>query len=128
VFTPNFPGDLKPENIIFDGKTLKLADFGLSSIVKDCGENSDEWKSIESVSVDGIGTPTYASPEQLSGASPDFSSDIYSLGVILFELLSCFSTEMERFDSIKRFKQGLVDASSPSFQILVRSTIFSPWN
>ncbi|KAI8072412.1 kinase-like domain-containing protein [Gongronella butleri] len=54
----------------------------------------------------GIGTRTYASPEQLefSGKSYDEKVDVYSLGIIFFELFQPFSTSMERADAIAKLK------------------------
>mmetsp|Transcript_21186 Transcript_21186/g.63109 ORF Transcript_21186/g.63109 Transcript_21186/m.63109 type:complete len:909 (-) Transcript_21186:252-2978(-) len=49
----------------------------------------------------GVGTGTYASPEQLSQSAYDQKADIYSLGVVLFELLHHFNTEMERLMLIR---------------------------
>ncbi|KAI7903146.1 kinase-like domain-containing protein [Cokeromyces recurvatus] len=57
----------------------------------------------------GVGTRTYASPEQLAvpAQAYDEKVDIYSLGIILFELFQPFSTGMERADSIEKLKQGI---------------------
>jgi flagellar basal body-associated protein FliL len=70
--------DVKPENIMItsDG-IVKLTDMGLAVIQSEFSENSDI-----------AGSPSYMSPEQLSGGSPDTRSDIYSLGVTLYEMLS----------------------------------------
>ena len=48
----------------------------------------------------GVGTQAYASPEQLRDGIIDFKSDMYSLGIILFELYSSFETGMERSKAI----------------------------
>jgi WD40 repeat protein/serine/threonine protein kinase len=80
--------DIKPSNLIVsfdqkDGPTVKVIDFGL---VKVTAANFDE----SSASAPGIllGTPHYASPEQFSGAQVDPRSDIYSLGVTLWYMLT----------------------------------------
>jgi len=72
--------DLKPQNILIDRNgRVAIADFGLA-------------KSFEQVSLTEagkvIGTPHYMSPEQVKGVALDHRTDIYSLGIILFEMLT----------------------------------------
>lgn len=73
--------DLKPSNILIapDG-TAKLTDFG---IVKDLDPSSNY-----DISTTLVGTWAYASPEQISGAPIDHRSDLYSLGVLLYAMLT----------------------------------------
>ncbi|HYI94193.1 MAG TPA: serine/threonine-protein kinase [Bryobacteraceae bacterium] len=74
--------DLKPGNILVTSEgTPKLLDFGIAKIVK--GNEDDP-----TVTGAAMATPAYASPEQIRGGSIGVSSDIYSLGVILYELLT----------------------------------------
>ena len=56
------------------------------------------WSNIYS----GVGTQAYASPEQLSSSTKHIgsSSDMYSLGIVLFELFHPFATDMERVKSV----------------------------
>ncbi len=70
--------DLKPSNIMIDsGDGVFLTDFGLAKSVADAGLTQAGYV---------MGTPHYMSPEQVKGAKVDLQSDIYSLGVILYEM------------------------------------------
>lgn len=72
--------DIKPANILFtDDGTLKVADFGIARAV------SETSRITQSGAV--VGTAVYLSPEQARSEEPDERSDIYSLGVMLYELL-----------------------------------------
>ena len=59
-----------------------------------------------------FGTPLYAAPEQLKGCC-DFKSDMFSLGLILIELLTIFSTEMERVKVLTKARSGELPSSIP---------------
>jgi tetratricopeptide (TPR) repeat protein len=73
--------DIKPENILFreDGSAV-LSDFGIARVVDD----------TPSISGSGmvLGTPQYMSPEQAAGRALDGRSDIYSLGIVFFRMLT----------------------------------------
>jgi len=72
--------DMKPSNIMVnDNGTVKVTDFGIAYV-------SQETKLTKSGSI--IGTPEYLSPEQCEAKTIDNRSDIYSLGVTIYELLS----------------------------------------
>jgi serine/threonine protein kinase len=72
--------DLKPGNILFDEyDNAYISDFGIAKLARAANK-------LTSSGI--IGTPTHMSPEQAQGEDVDGRSDIYSLGVILFEMLS----------------------------------------
>ncbi|MBV9617052.1 MAG: serine/threonine protein kinase, partial [Ktedonobacteraceae bacterium] len=81
--------DLKPGNILFhaDGRAL-LADFGLAKVVRgnEDSSTSDSLTTLTSVGTI-IGTPEYLSPEQSTGQSIGPYTDIYSLGIVLYQML-----------------------------------------
>src|SRR5271169_2509678 len=80
--------DLKPANVMVtnDGR-VKVLDFGLARDVSASGETEATLTSAGPTQ-DGIvmGTPSYMSPEQLSGREIDHRTDIFSLGVLLYEM------------------------------------------
>jgi serine/threonine protein kinase len=73
--------DLKPSNILFDGKgTPYISDFGIAKLSQ-----------AQSGNMTGsaiIGTPAYMAPEQAQGTGVDGRTDIYAVGIILFEMLT----------------------------------------
>ncbi len=81
--------DLKPENVIIErlragGDLVKVVDFGLAKLL------SGQQQGTTSITLPGLvcGTPDYMSPEQGRGEEVDARGDIYSVGVMLFELLT----------------------------------------
>jgi serine/threonine protein kinase len=81
--------DLKPGNMLFhaDGRLL-LADFGLAKVLRDTSDETGR-KQTELTSVGTIvGTPEYLSPEQGTGKELDYRTDVYSLGVVLYQMLT----------------------------------------
>ncbi|KAJ3000355.1 Eukaryotic translation initiation factor 2-alpha kinase [Globomyces sp. JEL0801] len=115
--------DLKPKNIYWKAYNLsdmgsksslggrqgtwKIGDFGLATLLETPAESFSRGQK-QSL---GIGTVTYASPEQLDSSQPhtySYETDIYSLGIILFELLVCMGTGMERAEKLGLLRQGIL--------------------
>lgn len=74
--------DLKPENIMIDAEDrIKIIDFGIAS-------SASSRRLTFRKSSETLGTPDYISPEQVQGKKGDARSDIYALGVMLYEMLT----------------------------------------
>lgn len=71
--------DIKPDNVLIDSDhRVKLADFGLVRAAAEASHSSDQI----------VGTVSYLSPEQVDGSPMTHASDVYSAGIVLFELLT----------------------------------------
>ena len=76
--------DLKPENVFLTGKdkkTVKILDFGIAKLHDTAGAAS-----VQTQAGVLLGTPSYMSPEQCMGRAVDRRTDVYALGIILFEM------------------------------------------
>ena len=74
--------DLKPSNLMIDGQGhITITDFGLVR-----GFGSDDHKLTKTAAL--VGTPYYLSPEQAAGSAIDTRTDLYSLGIVFYELLT----------------------------------------
>jgi serine/threonine protein kinase len=73
--------DVKPSNVLMqDGRWVQLMDFGLAKLMTSTSNIT--------ASGTGVGTPDYMSPEQAQGTPVDQRTDIYSLGVVLYQMLT----------------------------------------
>jgi serine/threonine protein kinase/Flp pilus assembly protein TadD len=81
--------DLKPGNIVLSNGGTKLLDFGIAKHLRS-NANEETAATLGDATAPGIflGTPRYASPEQFRGRPVDARSDLFSMGAILFEMLT----------------------------------------
>lgn len=77
--------DIKPDNILFSIDRPMVSDFGIARAVSAAHQDGDQLITDEQVRV---GTPLYMSPEQAQGHPLDGRSDLYSLGCVLYEMLT----------------------------------------
>jgi serine/threonine-protein kinase len=74
--------DIKPGNVMVDESgTVKVMDFGIARALSDSSATMTQTQAV-------VGTAQYLSPEQARGETVDFRSDLYSVGCVLFELLT----------------------------------------
>ena len=108
--------DIKPSNIIFEeNNVVKITDFGIAKILEETDKKISEKCAI-------VGTPSYMAPERFQGNQNDLRSDIFSIGIIIYELLTgekpfkgSSVTEVMlnilngEYEPIKKFKPTLPD-------------------
>ncbi|MFN3303766.1 MAG: serine/threonine-protein kinase [Roseateles sp.] len=99
--------DIKPANVMLDrvNGSLKLMDFGIARV----GDGSRTRTGLV------LGTPSFMSPEQLAGLTVDGRSDLYSLGVLLYQLLT--GTLPHQSDSMARLMQQI--ATEPAADVRI---------
>ncbi|XP_063851131.1 eukaryotic translation initiation factor 2-alpha kinase 3-like isoform X1 [Scylla paramamosain] len=106
-----------PSNIFFslEGK-VKVGDFGLVTTIAEEEEQQAAYTPAthlqrfpaERTHTHRVGTRLYMSPEQVSGQVYDYKVDIYSLGLVFFEMLVPFGTGMERLAVMTRLREELL--------------------
>lgn len=98
--------DLKPANIRVDPEgEPRLLDFGIAKLLDDDNVMASE----QTVTLSGAMTPDYASPEQLRGEPMTTATDVYSLGVILFELLTGQKPYRTKSRNISEVSRAITD-------------------
>ncbi|MFT7722511.1 MAG: serine/threonine-protein kinase [Roseateles sp.] len=98
--------DIKPANVMLDrvNGSLKLMDFGIARV----GDGSRTRTGLV------LGTPSFMSPEQLAGLAVDGRSDLYSLGVLLYQLFT--GTLPHQSDSMARLMQQIATEPAPDLR------------
>ena len=102
------PADLKADNVVVerrrgDWDLVKVVDFGIARLV------GRETRATEKTI---CGTPEYMAPEVIQGEDPTYSSDLYSVGVVLYELLTG-STPFAGGSSMDVLRRHLTEAPIP---------------
>ncbi|MDX1645134.1 MAG: protein kinase [Thermoanaerobaculia bacterium] len=113
--------DLKPANIMLTGDgTVKILDFGLAKLTRGGDSDSHEDLPTQTLTQEGtvVGTVPYMSPEQVQGKAVDHRTDIFSLGIILYEMATGHrpfrgETSAEVVSSILRDAPEAVTESRP---------------
>ncbi|ODV59830.1 serine/threonine-protein kinase GCN2 [Ascoidea rubescens DSM 1968] len=120
--------DLKPMNIFIDeNENVKIGDFGLAKNVVHSGSNSGGFKqslNLEDMTSD-VGTVMYSANEVADGSTYNRKVDMYSLGIIFFEMVYKFSTAMERVRILRdlRTEKVVFPKSFNSKKLLVEKEI-----
>jgi tRNA A-37 threonylcarbamoyl transferase component Bud32 len=96
--------DLKPSNIILNERGVCVLDFGIAKVLQDSTEVTRTHPTTESGLV--IGTPRYMSPEQCLGHRVGPATDLYSVGVLLYEMLAGRPPFVDHLSSVVLVKQA----------------------
>lgn len=133
--------DLKPSNIFFSmDNVVKVGDFGLvtgadTTVTTPVSNNRtimglDDFNEFEPLT-DKVGTQLYMSPEQVAGNKYNQKVDIFSLGLILFELLWALETQMERVRTLSdlrklKFPKAFKKSYSEEYHLIRRMLASDP--
>jgi serine/threonine-protein kinase len=112
--------DIKPANIFMVGRTQpKVLDFGIARVAH--GQDLGGTEATEAVDIDthamalpyaALGSPYYVAPERLQDAQPDARTDVYGVGVVMYEML----TGQRAFagDSLEAIRQAVLESPVPA--------------
>ncbi|HEY2733202.1 MAG TPA: serine/threonine-protein kinase, partial [Polyangiales bacterium] len=108
--------DLKPANVMVTAnRSVRLLDFGIGKLLVDDLPPELQLSRLTGQPL----TPAYASPEQIVGAAVGLASDVYSLGVVIYELLTGSRPYVYRAGSNRALREAILDAvpRQPSAQL-----------
>lgn len=109
--------DLKPDNILVTGDhKIKIGDFGLAKIFHHHSLDVSE-------STTYAGSYLYAAPEQFRGEGYSYASDIFSLGIVCYEIQFMFATEMERVLVLKDVRSTKTMSDSIHYRDIIQGML-----
>jgi eukaryotic-like serine/threonine-protein kinase len=123
--------DLKPENLFLTSEErVKILDFGVAKLQSSAEESGRTVEELTTVTKSGavIGTVVYMSPEQLRGKPVDHRSDIFSVGAILYEMLTgnrAFrgETEVDTITAVLREQPAEIDLQQKGIPLPVQQVV-----
>ncbi len=118
--------DLKPENIFLsvvgdDRDHVKVLDFGIAKLAQPTGEEDQDARRL-TLSGSTVGTPTYMSPEQAAGEEVDGTTDLYALGILMYEM-ACGRPPFHDKDPVKVMRAQLFEPVPPMRDRSLQGTV-----
>jgi eukaryotic-like serine/threonine-protein kinase len=108
--------DLKPANILVaDDGSVRLLDFGIAKLIDDSATDNTALTLVGASAM----TPAYAAPEQIRGEAVSVATDVYSLGLVLYELLAGQQPFVQQSSSSESLSQAICETIPPLPSVVV---------